>query len=300
MNSSNTGRRREIPFASLVAFEATARLGSVSRAADDLNLTQSAVSQRVLKLEAHVGQRLFVRHGHGVKLTGAGELLVQTTRETLERLQAGLDRIEPYKNKASLLLACPPDFAHGWLMPRLDELRALHGGLEVWLLAERELTDIDRIDVDLIVSRRPLHRADVECVALMEDEAIAVCSPHWLEALRAARWPKLLEKVPLLFLEPEPEWRGMLAAPALKTLRLHRGATIQDERLLLSAVEHGQGLALLPRVLVGESLAAGRVVALPQVPVQPRARLWLMRSRLTARTPLADTAFDWLIEQAAR
>lgn len=299
MNIPNTLNRREIPFASLVAFEATARLGSVSRAADELNLTQSAVSQRVLKLEAHVGQRLFVRHGHGVKLTGAGELLLQTTRDTLERLQAGFDRIEPYKNKASLLLGCSAEFAHGWLMPRLGELRALHGGLEVWLVAERDLAEIDRIDVDLIVSRRPLHRADVECVALLEDASVVVGAPRWAAPLAEAKWPKLLEKAPLLFLEREPEWGGLLAAPELKALRLQRGATIHDERLLLAAVEQEQGLACLPRVLAADAIARGRVVALRQVPAQPRARLWLMRSRLTARTPLANAAFDWLLAQAA-
>jgi LysR family glycine cleavage system transcriptional activator len=122
MNSSNTDA--EIPFKSLVAFEVAARLGSVSRAADEMALTQSAVSQRILKLEAHVGQRLFLREGHGLKLTGAGELLLGSVRETLERLRGGFERIEPYKSKLSLLLACPADFAQGWLLPRLAALQA--------------------------------------------------------------------------------------------------------------------------------------------------------------------------------
>jgi LysR family glycine cleavage system transcriptional activator len=289
----------EIPFRSLVAFEATARLGSISRAADSLHLTQSAVSQRVLKLEAHVGQRLFVRQGHGVKLTGAGELLLATTRETLERLHAGFLRIEPYRNKASLLLGCPFDFAHGWLLPRMAQLRALHGGLEVWLMAERELTGIDRIDVDLIVARRPLHAAGVECVPLMEDAAVVVAGPRTAEAL--ARWPfpRLLEKAPLLFLEAEPEWGGWLAEPAFAGLRIRRAATLQDERLLVDAVLHELGVARLPRVLVADALAAGRLVQLPQAPVDARPSLWLMRSTLTPRTPMANRVFGWLREQAA-
>jgi LysR family transcriptional regulator, glycine cleavage system transcriptional activator len=300
MTSSNTVRPRDIPFASLVAFEATARLGKVSRAADELNLTQSAVSQRVLKLEAHVGQRLFIRHGHGVKLTGAGELLLATTRDTLQRLQAGFDRIAPYKSKASLLLACPADFAHGWLMPRLGRLRALHDGLEVWLMPDRQVTDIDRIDVDLIVSRRPLHRSDVECVRLLEDASVAVAGPRWARTLRASSWPALLEQAPLLFLESEPEWGGLLASPALKALHIQRAATIQDERLLLDAVRHEQGLAWLPQLLVRDEVASGRIAVVEQVPAAPRERLWLMRSRLTQRTLLANSAFDWLLAEAAQ
>lgn len=289
----------EIPFRSLVAFEATARLGSVSRAADELHLTQSAVSQRVLKLEAHVGQRLFVRQGRGVKLTGAGELLLATTRETLERLRAGFLRIEPYRNKASLLLACPFDFAHGWLLPRLAELRARHGGLEVWLMAERELTGIDRIDVDLIVARRPLHAADVECVPLLEDATVVVAGPRTAAALAKWPFPKLLEKAPLLFLESEPEWGGWLATPPLAGLPLRRAATLQDERLLADAAQHELGLARVPRVLVADALAHGRLVQLAQVPAAPRPTLWLMRSTLTPRTPLANRVFSWLREQAA-
>jgi LysR family transcriptional regulator, glycine cleavage system transcriptional activator len=299
MTFSNAPVGADLPFRSLVAFEATARLGSVSRAADELSLTQSAVSQRVLKLEAFVGQRLFLRHGQGVQLTGAGELLLATTRETLERLRVGLSRIAPYKNKASLLLACPADFAHGWLMPRLLGLKALSPALEVWLMPERDVTSIDRIDVDLIVSRRPLHTADVDCVALLEDRSIAVCGPQTALRIGAAAWPKLLERAPLLLLEGEPEWGGVLSTPALKGLRLRRAATIQDERLLLDAVEHDIGVAYLPRVLVAQSVQAGRCVVLDMVPPTARARLWLMRSRLTPRTPLANRAFDWLQAQAA-
>ena len=297
MKNSDTAAQREIPFRSLVAFEATARLGSISRAADELNLTQSAVSQRVLKLEAFVGQRLFVRHGHGVRLTGAGELLLQTTRETLQRLSLGFNRIEPYRNKASLLLACPPDFAHGWLLPRLHGLNAIHVALEVWMMSEHELTAIDRIDVDLIVARKPLHDADVECVPLLEDQAIAVCGVQTALKLGRTPYPKVLEKAPLLFLESEPQWGGLLSAPAATAARIRRAATIQDERLLLAAVEQELGVAYLSQLLASGSLAAQRAVHLTQVPATARARLWLMRSRLTPRTPVVNRAFDWLLAQ---
>lgn len=299
MTFSDTATRREVPFRSLVAFEATARLGSVSRAADELNLTQSAVSQRVLKLEAFVGQRLFLRHGHGVRLTGAGELLLQTTRETLQRLGAGFERIEPYRNKGSLLLGCPPAFAHGWLLPRLQAMKALHAALEVWMMAEQELTAIDRIDVDLIVSPRPLHGDDVECVPLMEDRAIAVCGPQTALAVGATPFPKLLEKAPLLLLEREPEWGGLLSAPNLRPARLKRAATIQDDRLLLAAAERDLGIAYLSALLSAAAVAERRLVHLAAVPASPRPRLWLMRSRLTPRTPIANKAFDWLRAQAA-
>ena len=293
MNISDSSARNELPFSGLVAFEAAARLGSMSAAADELDLTQSAISQRVLKLEAHVGQRLFIRQGHGVRLTGAGELLMETATDTLQRLRAGLARIEPYRNKQSLLLACPPDFAHGWLMPRLEALRAAHGGLEVWLMSEHDVMAIDRIDVDLIVSRKPLQGPDIECVPLLDDRAIAVCCARLAERLRGVAFPKVLDKAPLLFLESAPEWGGVVPAAAPKSTR-RRAATIQDERLLLDAAVRGSGIAYLSQVLAADALATGRCVHLAQVPATARAPLWAMRSRLSPRTAMADRVFDWL------
>ena len=298
MNISDSATRREPPFSGLVAFEATARLGSMSAAADELDLTQSAISQRVLKLEAHVGQRLFIRQGHGVRLTGAGELLMETATDTLQRLRAGFDRIEPYRNKQSLLLACPSDFAHGWLMPRLEALRAAHGGLEVWLMSERDIAAIDRIDVDLVVSRKPLHGPDIECVPLLEDRAVAVCGARLAEKLQPIAFPKLLDKAPLLLLESAPEWGGVLPPAGPKATR-RRAATIQDERLLLDAAERGLGVAYVSRVLAADALATGRCVQLAQVPATALAPMWLMRSRLTPRTAMADRVFAWLQAAAA-
>lgn len=288
----------EIPFRSLVAFEATARLGSVSRAADELALTQSAVSQRVLKLEAHVGQRLFVREHGRLSLTAAGALLLESTRETLERLRAGFERIAPYRDKASLLLGCPPGFARGWLTPRLGRLRGAHGAVEVWVIDEAPLRRIDRIDVDLIVSHRPLHHPEVECTPLLEDAGIVVCGPRTAERLAGVPAAKLLAAAPLLFVEGEPDWQGLLARSPWRQLKLQRAATFEQATAALDAVEQELGLALLSRWLVADALARGRVQPVPALPPLPRERLWLMRSRLTPRTPVANRVHDWLLAEA--
>lgn len=299
MNSADTSNSNELPFSGLVAFESAARLGSMSAAADALALTQSAVSQRIARLEAYVGQPLFIRRGRGVTLTGAGEVLLRTATETLQRLRTGLDRIEPYRDRDSLLLACPADVAQGWLMPRLRGLRAaVAGPLEVWLMDDQGIERVDRVDVDLIVSRQPRHADDLDCRPLMEDAAIAVCAPDLAAALQPLPWPRVLDRVPLLQLESRPAWDGLLDDPALRRLRLQRGATIEDERLLLAAAEQGLGIAQVGARLAGEAIAAGRLVALRQVPVRPRARLWITRTRLAPRTPHADTAFEWLRREA--
>jgi len=141
----------------LLAFETAARLGSFSRAAQELALTQSAISHQILQLEEWVNQALFRRIGRGVALTAAGELFLQTARDTLKLLIDGRDYIEPYGNLDSVLLYCPPEFAAGWLMPRLPALKARYPTVEIWLLNEKEIREIDRIDVDLIISTQPMN-----------------------------------------------------------------------------------------------------------------------------------------------
>lgn len=290
--------RRLPPFNQLVAFEAAARWGSFSRAAQELNLSQSAVSQQLIKLEAALGQQLFFRRGTGVVLTAAGEVLVQTVGETLTRLSSGLARIEPYKNRDSVLIACPPDFAHGWLVPRLDQLKLQHPKLEVWLITGREVREIDRIDVDLVVSRRPIHTADVECAPLLEDASVAVVGARTAQRIARLPFPRVLEAAPVLLLETEPAWGDRLLDPALKGRRIVRGATIDDARLLLDAVQRELGIGLVSQVLAAQALQEGKVVALSQVAPTSLPRLWLMRTRLAPRTPLADQAYQWLRQAA--
>jgi LysR family glycine cleavage system transcriptional activator len=284
----------------LTAFEAAGRLGSFSEAADALGLTQSAVSQQIRKLEELVGQRLFFRKGTGVRLTGAGELLFATVAKTLGDLAAGFDRIEPYKNQDSVLLACPPDFARGWLAARLGSLRERKPAVEVWVVTRTEFLEIDRIDVDLIVSRRPIHTADVECVPLLEDRSIAVCGAGLAPRLLRLPFPAVVERSPLLMLESEPEWGGLLRDARLRRRKLNRAATIDDSSVLMDAVENGLGVGYVSSVVAGAALRAGRVVVLPAVPTTSRPRLWLMRTRLRPRAPVADFAFTWLLESAAR
>lgn len=286
------------PFKYLVAFDAAARLGSFSKASEELSLTQSAISQQLLKLEELLGQSLFFRNGKGVTLTAAGELLYETVRETLSRLSTGLDRIEPYKSSDSVLIACPPDFAQGWLIARLGKLKLQYPAIEIWIMTEKEVREIDRIDVDLIISRRPIHTADVECVALLEDSSIAICGVQIAQRISRLPYPQVLEKAPILFLESEPTWGGRLSRDELKNLQLTRGATIEDSRILLEAVIHELGIGFVSSILASQAVKEGKVKVLTQVPTRSLPRLWLVRSRLAPRTPVANDVFNWLLMQS--
>jgi LysR family glycine cleavage system transcriptional activator len=213
----------------------------------------------------------------------------------LSRLSAGLDRIEPYKNKDSMLIACPPDFALGWLIPRLEKLRSVLPKTEVWVITQREVRELDRVDVDLVISRRPIHTADVECAPLLEDYSVAICGPKLHSKLEKLPYPKVLTAAPLLFLESEPQWGGRLSGPEIKKLSFKRAATMDDSQLLLDACSREQGIAYVSHILANRHINENRVLALNQIPRTSRPRLWLMRTSLAPRSIYTGDAFDWLL-----
>lgn len=287
--------KRLPPLQSLLAFEAAARLGGITRAAEELALTQSAITHQIQNLEEWVGQPLFNRVGRGVKLSAAGELFSKTVDATLTTLRDGRKRIEPYRNQDSVLLACPADFAAGWVLPRLTALRTLHPALEVWLITRDELRDIDRIDVDLIISTQDLSNDSMVSTAWLHDEAVAVCAPATALKLQALPPEQAVLATPLIIDEYASQW-----APWLGELELQaqRSVTLEDTALRLQAAEQGLGIAMVPRSVAHQALATGKVCALPQFPPTPLPARWLSKSRLAPRTPAADVVFDWLLYQA--
>ncbi|WP_162291272.1 LysR substrate-binding domain-containing protein [Vogesella sp. LIG4] len=290
--------RRLPPLQCMLAFEASARLGSFSRAAAELALTQSAISHQIQHLEEWVAQPLFRRIGRGVALTAAGELFLQTVQDTIKLLSNGRDRIEPYGNLNSVLLYSPPHVTYGWLMPRLPALKARYPELEIWLLSEREIREIDRIDVDLIISAHPSNSPDMVCMPLMNDGAVAVCGPQTAQRLAARPFPQVLSEVPLLSDEARPEWAPWMPELRRQGLEITRALTVEDQRLLLSAAEQEMGIAMVSRLLADDALRHGRLVELTQIPGFALPPLWLKKSRLPPRTEAAEVTFDWLLAAA--
>lgn len=287
--------KRLPPLQSLLAFDASARLGSLSKAAVELSLTQSAISHQIQNLEAWVGQALFSRVGRGVKLTAAGELFSQTVHSALKTLRDGRQRIEPYRNPDSVILACSAGFASGWLMARLKQLRLQYPTLEVWLATQEEVREIDRLDVDLIISARELQSDDMSSVALLENYALAVCAPEQASRLMGLPFPAVLEAEPLIIDEHGPAWAVWLDQ---HELAIERAVTLDDHRLILNAVEQGLGIGLVSRLEADTALRCGAVRALQQVPTLPLPGLWLTKSTLAPRTPSVQLVHQWLVDCA--
>ncbi|MGU7768794.1 LysR substrate-binding domain-containing protein [Burkholderia sp. MR1-5-21] len=287
--------RRLPPLQALLAFDAAARLGSFTRAAQELALTQSAISHQILQLEEWTGQPLFRRIGRGVALTAAGTLYAQTVTSALATLADGRDRIEPYGNPDSVIVVCAPEFASGWLMPRMRAFSDALPNIEFWLVTGEKVNEIDRVDVDLVVAPTEIRTPDVVCEPLLDDDAVAICGPATARRLGSAPFPDVLTQAPLLVHEAQPDWAPWLPELRRGGLPIRRAMTVSDPRFVVAAAEQEVGIAMVSRLTAGEALTSGRVEVLPQVPGFALAPLWLMRSAQPARSAAVDAVYEWMI-----
>lgn len=287
--------RKFPPLQALLAFEAAARLGSFTRAAVELSLTQSAISHQILQLEEWTGQSLFRRIGRGVALTAAGELYAKTVSNALTILSDGRERIDAYGNPDSVVLCCTPQFACGWLVPRLKSLRRALPNIEVWLTVGWEPKEIDRLDIDLVISQTPIAGADVIRTPLAGDSAVAICGPETAQRLQQVGFPEILEEAPLVFSEARPDWAPWLPQLRRDGLRITRSMTIDDDRMVVAVAAQEAGIALVPRHFAETELSLGRVVWLQQIPGFALPAVWLMKSSGGARNHAVELVHDWII-----
>jgi DNA-binding transcriptional LysR family regulator len=275
-------------FRFLIGFEAAARLGNYSRAADELFVSQSAISHQIAQLEQQVGQPLFRRKGRGVELTVAGRLLLDSVSKSLEQIRNGLSRIETYMDDNLVTVVCPAPIVRGWLQARVDQLLQAHPALCPIISIDETARYIDELDVDIAITREPLKQQGVLEVPLLDDELIAVGVP-------GAGAP---QDTGMLCLE------GDLTSDRIGPfIREHFGglrkvAIYDDPRLLLDAALRGRGLALLSRLLADEALRNGQLQHLAGFPSLPLGTVWMSRTGGEPRLPLVREVFDSLLGYA--
>lgn len=284
----------------LKGFEAAARLGSFSRAAAELCLSQSAVSHQIQQLEDHIGQPLFSRVGRGVELTVAGEVLLRSVRQSLDALESGLTRIASYLDPGLVVLVCPAPLLASWLQPRLARLQQELPGLCPLLSTDESARYVDELDVDIHIGSRPLQQSGLLEVSLCQDEWLVVAEPAL--ATRLAELPREAhpEHAGVVCLELQLTGDGAAALSGAGLAPFGKRAIYDDERLLLDAARRGLGLACVSRLAASDALATGAVRRVEGYPALPGPRWWLARAAGDTRSPLVVRCFDWLRDEAAR
>ncbi|MGE7957960.1 LysR family transcriptional regulator [Pseudomonas sp. NPDC089530] len=252
------------PLNALRAFEATARLNSVSQAAEQLHVTHGAVSRQLKVLEEHLGVSLFVKEGRGLKLTDAGVRLRDASSDAFERLRTVCAELTRSTADAPFVLGCSGSLLARWFIPRLGRLNADLPDLRLHLSAGEGDLDPRRPGLDaLLVFAEPPWPADMQVFELARERIGPVLSPRYgrYEQLRAAPASALLGEALLQTASRPQAWPSWARQNGLDAGALKYGQGFEHLYYLLEAAVAGLGVAIAPQPLVAEDLRAGRLVA---------------------------------------
>ncbi|MEO7547178.1 MAG: LysR substrate-binding domain-containing protein [Ramlibacter sp.] len=286
----------------LHAFLAVARTGSFRKAAQELFVTQAAVSRAVARLEQELGQVVMNRTAAGVTLTATGLELRRQVEKPVAALEATALRLKKRPERLRLRLSVITSLGNLWLMPRLENFRALHPEVEIEFRQYHHDEDFTREDIDLWieVKRAARHQwpRQVAATYLIGREIVPVCTPQLARAIRS---PGQLYTRPLLYHSNFPEnWEVWARAGGLPLPEHWRGTGFDLVMNLIEAARSGMGVAIVQRCLADADLRAGRLV----VPVEGEASTgrgyYLCRRRAQRVHVAADLFCDWLLAQAAR
>jgi LysR family transcriptional regulator, glycine cleavage system transcriptional activator len=201
------------PLNALRAFEAAARNGSFTRAADELCVTQGAVSQQVKALELDLAAKLFHRAPGGLELTESGRDYLSVVRDALDRIALGTERLRQRQGSGMLTVSVSPDFAAKFLVHRLGRFSDAHPEITLRISADMHHVDFAREDVDVAVRHGEGNWPGLDAVGLASEQLLAVCSPALADKDGGLRAPADLLRLPLLHLDAREAWGEWQALP---------------------------------------------------------------------------------------
>ena len=275
-HSSEQGAIDLPPLDALRAFEAAARTGSFSAAAQTLNRTHGAISRQVARLEQWLGLRLFDRQARGVALTLDGERLFRRTSDAFALIADHSDRWSEPRGQAVVRLSSIPSICSLWLMPRLARLEAGDPPLRIVLLIDHRTLDLADEGIDLAIhcGRGGLpHRSSVR---LFEEWCFPIASPEFARRIGQGPPERLLE-MPLLHDTDASGWRAWFAAQGLDYRPRPKDRRFEDYNLVLDAAAHGLGVALARPPLAQAAIEAKRVIAVDRRSALNPVSYWLDR-----------------------
>ncbi|WP_202292562.1 LysR substrate-binding domain-containing protein [Mesorhizobium sp. 131-2-1] len=278
-----------LPLETLRAFDAAARTGSFSAAAERLNLTHGAVSRQIAKLEDWLGLKVFERNARGVTLTNEGNRLHLRTTEAFALISVNSDRwVEP-RGTAVVRLASIPSVSGLWLMPRMAALENSPTRLRIVLDVDNRQADLADEGIDLSVRCGRGRIPGRVSVQLFEEHIFPIASPELAREIGRGDPARLL-RYPLINDSDASGWRAWLAAQDIDYRPRPQDRRFEDYNLVLDAAAHGLGIALARPPLTQDQLKSGRIVTVDDRVALNPVSYWLDRPVGRPRAAAADLA----------
>lgn len=297
------GAMHKIPYGFLYTFVVAAKHLSFTKAAEELHLTQGAISQQIRGLEERLGFALFVRYHRRLELTEAGARLALHSGQHFTQLEELVAELREGAMDNIVTLSVMPSFATRWLMPRLGSFQQAYPDLQLRIQASDREVDFKRDRIDVAIIHSHLHNRHDYAVPLLKDKVFPVCSPAYLQAHQLTS-PQDLARVRLLnddsewrFHSPYAEWDAWLAQAGVVGVKPSRGMSFNRGDLAVQAALAGQGVALGRTPLVMDDLRQGHLVRPFDITLdQGNAYLFVCPKPYQEREPVQQL-LNWLVDE---
>ncbi|MEM7239325.1 MAG: LysR substrate-binding domain-containing protein [Pseudomonadota bacterium] len=287
------------PLNSLRGFEAAARLGSFSRAAEELHMTQSAISHQIRALEDDLGQPLFKRIARTVELTDAGGDFFETTTSVLETLARGVRRLDSYTKPGTVIVSSTASLARRWLLPRLGDLCEAYPDVQPWIHTTEEIPDLEHDEIDLALHLTDEDPAGVSFDVLFGEFLTPLCTPALAVDFDPDAPRRFFEGNRLIHDEQREDWSSWLHAAGLVEVDVISGLNFSDSGMALDAALLGDGIVLGSLPLAHRELAEGKLVRISPIEIESASRYCLIYDERHLKRPAVRRMRDWIRAEAA-
>ncbi|OAF09319.1 transcriptional regulator GcvA [Bradyrhizobium neotropicale] len=283
----------------LRAFEAAARHLSFTLAAAELNVTQTAISHQIRRLEEELGIRLFIRQNRALALTPEARDYLPGVRAAFNDLRLATDRLLRKDDEKVLTVSTIASLAAKWLLPRLTDFQETHPGVDVRITTSTSLVDFQRDNVDAAIRYGRGQWAGLRADWLMADELFPVCSPSLLRGDKPLRRPEDLQEHALLHTNNSDDWRLWLTAAGLSTgISRLPGITFDMTLMTVQAAIDGMGVAMGRTSYVQDDIAKGRLVVPFKIALPADAGFYLVSPNGRREAPKLAAFRQWVVAAA--
>lgn len=282
------------PLRALLAFEASARLGSFKAAAVEQHVTAGAISQQVKKLEEWLGYALFERQVRKLVITNEARALYKELADSLNNLESICQR---YKAGAStdVSVSMSTSMAAKWLAPRLADFMLKHPEINVRINATNDVVDFRKDKVDMAIRYFDGQSKELNCRLLCEDVVMVVCSPSYLESM-PINSPEQLNQATLIEISLYPDWHFWLGKAGIQPNCRGPKLYFDQSLLAIEAAKRGQGVTLSNKILSAEELANGTLVEPLDIRIPSGKGYFLVTPKNRRLSPNAEVFASWLNE----
>jgi DNA-binding transcriptional LysR family regulator len=301
-------RTRALSVGHLRAFEAVARHLNFRVAAEELALTQSAISRQIQALEDEIGVSLFLRHTRFVEMTGAGSQLLRAVMPSLENIDGAVRQIRRTAGRKIVSISTWASFSTQWLIPRMEAFQHDNPDIDLRIEATDSAVNLETSDVDLVLRYAKPSSVSKHATRLFGEQLALVASPLLLKSNRAIKKATDLAHFSLIEADHDNRfkhnewltWERWLVGQKLPDLEPKRWLYFNYSHQIVQAALTGQGVALCRMPLIADHLAKGDLVELlPTERMETPLAYWLIVGSRSHQRPEVQAFCKWLISQAA-